>query len=115
MPVTSRILPRRRFVFAPVALVVAALGLTVRAQPPDPKSEPKTAPAPRELPGVKLPDGTFLWLGGEGDERVGLTPQELQKLHDQIEQLKKQLAAQKAVPPSGCAVRGRVEKRGEQF
>jgi len=38
---------------------------------------------------------------------------ETQKLLDQIEQLKKELAAKKGLPPSGCAVHARIEKRGE--
>ena len=121
MPVRHR--SRFRFAFVPALGLVAALSLSGKAQPPEParkpvdsKTEPKTAPAPKELPGIRLPDGTFLWYGpGDGDERVSLTPQELRKLQEQINQLKKQLAARKAVPPSGCAIRGRVEKRGEQL
>ncbi len=65
---------------------------------------------------VKLPDGTLLWLGSaDGGERVTLTPREFQKLLDNVDSLKKELAARKPVAPSGCAVRGRVEKRGEQL
>jgi hypothetical protein len=92
--------PRPRLAVA----VVLAAGLVASAQAPDP---PKS-------PAVKLPDGTFQWVG-KGDGEVTLTPQELQKLTDQIEQLKKQLAAQKPAAPSGCAVRAKVEKRGEQL
>ena len=63
-----------------------------------------------------MPDGTFLWLGGASDgERVTLTPQEFQKLLDRVDTLTKELAARKPTPPSGCAIRGRVEKRGEQL
>ena len=118
MPVISRSPPQFRFALVPLFLLVAALGLSVQAQPPEPKKsiESKPAPQPKELPGLRLPDGTFLWFGaGDTDERVSLTPQELRKLQDQIDLLKKQLAARKAVAPSGCAVRGRVEKRGEQL
>jgi hypothetical protein len=123
MPAISRTRPRFRFALVPAVFLAAAFALAVRAQTPEPpkkltepKVEPKAAPAAKELPGIKLPDGTFLWLGaGDGDDRVSLTPQELQKLHDQVEQLKKQLAAKKATPPSGVAVRARVEKRGEQL
>src|SRR5262249_41032521 len=65
---------------------------------------------------VKLPDGTFLWLGGASDgERVTLTPQEFQKLLDRVDALKKELAARKPAPPSACAIRGTVQKRGEQL
>ncbi|MCI0705406.1 MAG: hypothetical protein L0241_30465 [Planctomycetia bacterium] len=119
---THQLLPG---MFALAGLMVATLALS--AQPPtgDP---PKKSP---ELPKtgdtkdakdakpliVKLPDGTFLWLGpsAEGGEKVTLTPQEFQKLLDQVDQLKKQLATRKPAAPSGCAVRGRVEKRGEQL
>ena len=99
-----------RFAVAQVGLLVAAVALS--AQPPVPKDPLKTMPPV----GVRLPDGTFLWAGpggGADGERVLLTPQELQKLLDQVDQLKKQLAQRKATPPSGCAVKGRVEKRGE--
>ena len=64
---------------------------------------------------VKLPDGTFLWLSPADGERVTLPPQELQKLLDRAEALKKELAARKPVAPSGCAVCGTVKKRGEQL
>ncbi|MBA4067678.1 MAG: hypothetical protein C0501_29035 [Isosphaera sp.] len=93
--------PRPRLAVA----VVLAAGLVASARQPDP-------PKPTA---VRLPDGTFQWVGPKGDGEVTLTPQELQKLTDQIEQLKKQLAAQKPAAPSGCAVRARVEKRGEQL
>ena len=119
MPVISRNHSRLRFALVPAVFFAAALGLAVQAQQPDSSKKPgdsKTAPPPKELPGIRLPDGTFLWFGhGDSDERVSLTPQELQKLQDQIDQLKKQLAARKATSPSGCAIRGRVEKRGEQL
>lgn len=119
MPVDPRTLPRFRFALVPAVFVAAALSLTAQQpdipkKPADFKAEPKTAPTPRELPGIRLPDGTYLWTGGgEGDERIHLTPQEFQKLLDQLDQLKKQVAARKAVAPSGCAIRARVEKRGE--
>src|SRR5262245_3338434 len=110
-------------------LMVATLALSAQPgvdspkklpEPPksgDPKDsrEPKDAKDAKPLL-VKLPDGTFLWLGPSADssEKVTLTPQEFQKLLDQVDQLKKQLTTRKAVAPSSCAVRGRVEKRGEQ-
>jgi hypothetical protein len=100
-------------------LSLAFLGIAgsrIDAQPDTPKkgNEPKT----KDSPFAKLPDGTYLWLNSPSDsggERISLTPQELQKLLDQVDQLRKQLAVRKAVPPSGCAVRARVEKRGEQL
>lgn len=107
--------------FALAALLAGAVALS--AQPPgaaDPLKKlpdaPKVDKADPKPQAVKLPDGTFLWLGtAEGGERVTLTPQEFQKLLDRAEQLKKELAARKPAAPSGCAVRGRVEKRGEQL
>lgn len=113
---SPRNIPRFGFVFAP-AVLLAALGLTIHAQPPEPGKPPDTRPGPKDPPAVKLPDGTFLWLGTPPDgngERVTLTAQELQKLLDQVDQLKKQLAARKATTPSGCAVSGKIQKRGEQ-
>lgn len=107
--------PRRTARLAGVLLaggVVAA----VAAQPPDPAPKPAdTAKAAKSPTTVRLPDGTFLWAGnGPADgDRVWISPHDLQKLSDQADRLKKQLAARKAVAPSGCAVRGRVEKRGD--
>jgi hypothetical protein len=81
----------------------------------EPKADAKDAKDTKPLV-VKLPDGTFLWLGGASDgERVTLTPQEFQKLLDRVDALKKELAARKPTPPSGCAIRGTVQKRGEQL
>lgn len=114
MPAPTRTRPRFPAVAA-LILSLGALSLAARAQPDPPK---KGDAKSKDSPVVKLPDGTFLWVGSSAEgngERVTLSPQELQKLLDQVDQLRKQLAARKAVPPSGCAVRGRVEKRGEQL
>src|SRR5438477_12902348 len=79
-------------VLVPAFLLAVAMALV--AQPPGsgkkPADTPKTPPAPS--PGVKLPDGTYLWTGptapgGDNGERVVISPQELQKLQDQVEQL----------------------------
>jgi hypothetical protein len=77
----------------------------------------KKADAPKDAKPlvVKLPDGTFLWLGAADGERVTLTPQEFQKLLDRADALKKELAARKPAAPSACAVGGSVQKRGEQL
>ncbi|MFM8272101.1 MAG: hypothetical protein ACKODX_07160, partial [Gemmata sp.] len=90
-------------------------GEPVKKAPDTPKVEKadRTEKADAKPAVVKLPDGTFLWVGPS--EGVTLAPQAFQKLLDQGEQLKKELAARKPVAPSGCAVRARVEKRGEQF
>jgi hypothetical protein len=58
-----------------------------------------TAPLPRE--------------SNKPDERLPLSPQEQQKLLEQIEQLKKELASRKIVAPSGCALHAKIEKRGD--
>lgn len=120
MPAITR-LPALCRRFYRVALVLPVLLLALccpiaSGRQPEPKktAEPKT----KDSPVVRLPDGTYLWVGNSADgtgERVSLTPQELQKLLTELDQVRKQLAARKAAPPSGCAVRGRVEKRGEQF
>src|SRR5262245_49836454 len=103
-----------RLAVAPAVLLAAALALVAQSPQPDtPKKTGTKAPAT-----VRLFDGTFLWLAPPGPnptepERVLIPPLELQKLNDRIDQLKKQLAARKPVSPSGCAVRAKVEKRGE--
>lgn len=85
-------------------------------QPELPKNEPSKEAKDSKPFVVKLPDGTHVWLGnGPDGERVTLSPQEFQKLLDQIDSLKKELAARKPRPPSSCAIRGRIEKRGEQL
>jgi hypothetical protein len=96
MPAAAPTTTRLAACVAGLLLVAAAAG-----QPPDP---PKL--------GTKLPDGTFTLPPAAGGG-VLLTPEEYGKLQAQIEQLKKQIAARKPGPPSGCAVRGRVEKRGD--
>jgi hypothetical protein len=109
--------PRLRLVLAPALVLVVALGLSSSAQPPDAKKLPELKTPSKEPTLVKLPDGTYQWLGlvtGSSDERITLTPQDLQKLQDQIDQLKKQLATRKPQAPSSCAIRGRIQKRGEQ-
>lgn len=117
-----------RLVVAPAVVVLSAVALS--AQPSDsgkkaaepPKSPSSTSPAPKDTAksppvGIRLPDGTFLWTGpGEttaSGERVLISPQELQKLLDQVDQLKKQLAARRPSPPSGCSIQGRIDKRGD--
>jgi hypothetical protein len=120
MPAGTRIAPRLRFAFAPVTVFFAAFCLVSHAQPPEStKKQSDSKATPTALPVIKLPDGTFLWTGtpvdGNGG-RVTLTLQEFQKLQEQIDQLKKQIATpQKPSAPSECVVRGRIEKRGEQL
>jgi hypothetical protein len=113
---------RTRTPFGALALAALVAGTVALAQPPTadppkkidpPPSAPPKDPAPQA---VKLPDGTFLWLGtGPDGERVTLSPQEYQKLVERAEALKKELAARKPVAPSSCAIKARVEKRGDQL
>jgi hypothetical protein len=88
-----------------------AAALLVAAQPP------AVSPPPREVAKpapAKLADGSTLWPATPSEgERIWLSSIEHQKLLDQIEQLQKQLAARKGVPPSSCAIRAKIEKRGE--
>ncbi|MBY0458297.1 MAG: hypothetical protein K2V38_13230, partial [Gemmataceae bacterium] len=113
-----------------LALVAFWAGAVALAQPPSGESSKKPADPPKSDKAektdksdksdakstiVKLPDGTFLWVGGADGESIKLSPQAYQKLVDRAEQLKKELAARKPTTPSGCAIRAKVEKRGEQL
>jgi hypothetical protein len=113
-------------VLAGVLAAVLLVALPTDAQTPaDAKkapAPPKEPPAAKEVPKtpgmIRLADGTYLWTGptaptGDPSERVTVTQAELQKLADQAEQLKKQLAARRPTPPSRCALAGRVERRGD--
>ncbi|HEY1187611.1 MAG TPA: hypothetical protein VGE74_08125, partial [Gemmata sp.] len=120
VPSTSPFSGKRAGGLSLALLFVGAVALS--AQPPAGDPLKKSPEAPKADKGdpksqvVKLPDGTFLWLGAAGSgERVTLTPREFQELLDRVEQLKKELGARKPAAPSACAVRGRVEKRGEQL
>lgn len=80
-----------------------------------PKEPPAAKEAPKSPGMVRLADGTYLWVGptGNPDERVNITQAELQKLAEQADQFRKQLAARRPNPPSGCALTARVERRGD--
>jgi ferric-dicitrate binding protein FerR (iron transport regulator) len=97
---------RTRTPFGALALAALVAGTVALAQPPAPdplkKLDPPTkAPAKdAKSQAVKLPDGTFLWLGtGPDGERITLSPQEYQKLVDRADALKKELAARKPNAP----------------
>lgn len=100
-------------------MFVAILCLVSQAQPPDTQKKPAdTKTIPSGLPVIKLPDGTLLLSTSPADgssESVTLTLQDFQKIQEQLDQLKKQVALQKPAAPTGCAIRGRIEKRGEQI
>ena len=86
------------------------------ARAPEEFARGQERPHPQGTPRHSPAGWHVLWFGpGDGAERVSLSPQEFQKLQEQIDQLKKQLAARRTTAPSGCAIRGRVEKRGEQL
>ena len=97
-------------VAAGVCALAVAAWLTAPAA-----GQPKPADA-----AVKLPDGTIVFFTKTPDEPnppvegVYLTPAEFKALVDQAEQLKKLKAAAKPAAPSGCAVRGKVEARGDR-
>ncbi|MFO0803358.1 MAG: hypothetical protein U0791_09590 [Gemmataceae bacterium] len=67
----------------PLAFLLATAGLAA--------AQPAASPLPREA----------------------VSQQDYQKLLDQLEQLKKELAAKKTLPPSGCSIHARIEKRGD--
>src|SRR5438445_11621308 len=89
-----------RIIPAVVLLFAAAVALAAQPQP-DPTKKPAEVP-PSNLKSVPLPrlvDGTFQWFPQSGNttdpERVLISPLELQKLHDQIDQFNKQAANRK--------------------
>lgn len=121
-----------RFILAPAVFLAAALAVLASsgaAQPPkidSGKKSPDTskatpAPTPKDQPktpppsAIRLPDGTYLWVTPTpgAPDRGPLTAAEVQKLADQVDQLKKQLVARKPVAPSACVIRGKIERRGE--
>jgi len=66
---------------------------------------------------IKLPSGAIIVVAGNPDaidkpDAVYLSPEKFKELNDQIEQLKKQVAAEKAMPANYCKLEGRVEQRG---
>src|SRR5437868_2894268 len=107
-----------RLIPAVVLLFAAAVALAAQPQPDPVKKPTDPSPSnPKSSPLPRLVDGTLQWLPQPGNatdpERVLISPLELQKLHDQIDQLKKEAASRKPTAPSGCALRITVEKRGE--
>ncbi|HMC88091.1 MAG TPA: hypothetical protein VKI17_01020 [Gemmataceae bacterium] len=78
------------------------------------KTPPPAAPTVETL---KLPSGAVIVISGDVKEplrqaparAVVLTPEEYQRMLDQIAQLKRQARPEKPVTPSSCKVTGRVE------
>ena len=81
-------------------------------------AQPKPAEPPRAS-AVKLPDGGIVFISRNADDadptvdKIVLSPAEWKALQDQVEHAKK-LATAKPVAPSGCALRARIETRGEK-
>ncbi len=97
-------------------LLVLVLTAAAVAQPTTPTAKPDKPKASA----VKLPDGTVVFVTRGADDPnpvvdgVVLSPAEYQALVDQVEAAKKAKDAAKPVPPSGVAVRGAVEPRGDR-
>jgi hypothetical protein len=106
---------------------MAGMSTPTAAQNPESKTSPPTSTkstngTPSDVSSVggkgaiRLPDGTWLWVGNEGnDDRISLPWKEYLKLLAERDQLRKQTQIRKPVTPSLCAIRVRIEKRGEQF
>lgn len=97
-------------VLAGTLAAVLLSSLPLDAQTPPDAKKPAAPPKPPGM--IRLADGTYLWTGDPAD-RVAVSSDELQKLADQAEQLRKQLAARRPHPPSRCALAARIEKRGD--
>ncbi len=109
----SRLAASRLFIWAILGGGLA--NLTLDAQP-TPKKDKDPVPA---ASAIRLPSGAIIVIAKDADaidkpDAVYLSPEKFKELNDQIEALKKQLAAEKAAPPSSCELDGRVEKRGTQ-
>lgn len=109
-----------------LAVLLAASGLPTTAQDADskaakvpatknPSGTPSENPSAEGKGAIRLPDGTWLWVGNEGSsDRVSVPWKEYVKLLAELEQRRKQSQTRKPVTPSLCAIRVRIEKRGEQ-
>ncbi len=99
--------------FSTLVWVLLLLTVKVGAQP----SVPPKADKPKAA-AVKLPDGTVVFLTSKDDaglvDGVVLSPDEYKQLVEQADALKKARDAAKPVPPSGVAIRGQIEPRGER-
>ena len=88
-----------------------AMPLGAQNAPAKDKESPKTS-------AIKLPSGAIIVVTNNPDlvekPEIYLSPEKYRELNDQIEQLKKQIAAEKAISPSSCKLDGRVEQHGAQ-
>ena len=82
-----------------------------QAKPKDKDAAPVSA--------IKLPSGAIIVVTNDLDSidksaGIYLTPERYKALNDQIELLKKQVAAEKPLSPSSCELDGRIVERGTQ-
>jgi hypothetical protein len=110
----SGIAVRRRLAFGCLLFAIVA-AWPLRAQGPPAKDKE----VPKKNTALKLPSGAIIVVTSNPEaldqfEGVYLSPEKFKELNEQIEQFKKQIAAEKAVPPSSCELEGRVEQRGSQ-
>src|SRR5271166_1552831 len=101
--------------FTIAILADGLVNLSLDAQPA-PKKDKDPIPA---ASAIRLPSGAIIIIAKDADsidkpDAIYLSPEKYKELNDQIEALKKQLASEKAAPPSSCELDGRVEKRGTQ-
>jgi hypothetical protein len=96
-----------------VLLLVGMAGMSVWAQVPPKKDAPP-------ISALRLPSGAIIVVAKGIDaidkpDAIYLSPEKFKELTEQIEALRKQLAAEKAAPPGGkCELEARLEKRGLQ-
>lgn len=94
-------------------LVLLLVGGVTAGQTPTPPAKPKAS-------AVKLPDGTVVFVTRGADDPnpvvdgVVLSPAEYQTLVEQVEAARKAKESAKPVPPSGVAIKGAVEARGDR-
>lgn len=110
-----------------LAVVLAGMSMPSAAQNSESKTSPTTATKSAngtmsEVGGaagkgaIRLPDGTWLWIGNDGNhDRISIPWKDYLKLLAERDQLRKQSQSRKPITPSLCAIRVRIEKRGEQW
>ncbi len=98
-------------------LLLALLGVAIAGAPTAGQPMAKKEPPPTAA--LKLPSGAIIVVAKDADaidkaDAIYLSPEKFKELTDQIETLRKQLAAEKALPPNECELDGRLETRGGQ-
>src|SRR5262245_24836910 len=103
-----------------MAVLLASAGTVAAADPPRPTVSEPIKVMPRLVEQGKSPNGVFLVPNGDSKDplksgdAVVLSSEEYRKLHETIEQLKKQVNPVKPEIPSICRLSGKVETRGQQ-